>query len=68
MRLEGKVVFISGGSRGQGAAEARLFVTEGASVVMGDILEDEGRRLEAEINESGGRALFVRLDAASDSD
>ena len=68
MRLEGKVVFISGGSRGQGAAEARLFATEGASVVMGDILEDEGRRLEAEINESGGRALFVRLDAASDSD
>lgn len=68
MRLEGKVAFISGGSRGQGAAEARLFATEGASVVMGDILEDEGRRLEAEINESGGRALFVRLDAASDSD
>ncbi len=68
MRLDGKVVFISGGSRGQGAAEARLFAMEGASVVMGDILEDEGRRLEAEINESGGRALFVRLDAASDSD
>ncbi len=68
MRLDGKVVFISGGSRGQGAAEARLFATEGASVVMGDILEDEGRRLEAEINESGGRALFVRLDAASESD
>ena len=68
MRLEGKVVFISGGSRGQGAAEARLFATEGASVVMGDILEDEGRRLEAEINESGGRALFVRLDAASEPD
>ena len=68
MRLEGKVVFISGGSRGQGAAEARLFATEGASVVMGDILEDEGRRLEAEINESGGRALFVRLDAASEAD
>ncbi len=68
MRLDGKVVFISGGSRGQGAAEARLFAMEGASVVMGDILEDEGRRLEAEINESGGRALFVRLDAASESD
>ncbi|MCH8185306.1 MAG: glucose 1-dehydrogenase [Chloroflexi bacterium] len=68
MRLDGKVVFISGGSRGQGAAEARLFAKEGASVVMGDILEDEGRRLEAEINESGGRALFVRLDAASEPD
>ena len=68
MRLEGKVVFISGGSRGQGAAEAKLFAKEGASVVMGDILEDEGRRLEAEINESGGRALFVKLDVTSESD
>ena len=68
MRLEGKVAFISGGSRGQGAAEAKLFAKEGASVVMGDILEDEGRKLEAEINESGGRALFVKLDVTSESD
>ena len=67
MRLEGKVVFISGGSRGQGAAEAKLFAKEGASVVMGDILEDEGKKLEAEINESGGRALFVKLDVTSES-
>ena len=68
MRLEGKVVFISGGSRGQGAAEAKLFAKEGASVVMGDILEDEGKKLEAEINESGGRALFVKLDVTSESE
>ena len=68
MRLDGKVAFISGGSRGQGAAEAKLFAKEGASVVMGDILEDEGRKLEAEINESGGRALFVKLDVTSESD
>ena len=68
MRLEGKVAFISGGSRGQGAAEAKLFAKEGASVVMGDILEDEGKRLEAEINESGGRALFVKLDVTSESE
>ena len=51
-----------------GAAEARLFVREGARVAFGDILEDEGRRLEAEINETGGEALFVRLDVASESD
>ncbi len=68
MRLEGKVVVISGGSRGQGAAEAKLFAKEGASVVMGDILEDEGKKLEAEINESGGRALFVKLDVTSESE
>ena len=51
-----------------GAAEARLFAGEGARVAFGDILEDEGRRLEAEINETGGEALFVRLDVASESD
>ena len=58
MRLEGKVALISGGARGQGAAEARLFVREGAAVVIGDILDDEGMRLEAEIRELGGRATF----------
>ena len=62
MRLEGKVALISGGARGQGAAEARLFVREGAAVVIGDILDDEGMRLEAEIRELGGRATFVHLD------
>ena len=66
MRLDGKVALISGGSRGQGAYEARLFAREGASVVIGDVLEDEGQKLEAEINETGGRALFVRLDVGSE--
>ena len=44
-RLKGKVVLISGGARGQGAAEARLFAAEGARVVIGDVLEPEGRQL-----------------------
>ena len=44
-RLKGKVILISGGARGQGAAEARLFVTEGARVIIGDLLEPEGRLL-----------------------
>ena len=68
MRLEGKVALISGGSRGQGAAEARLFAKEGAAVVIADVLEDEGKQLEAEINETGGRALFARLDVTSETD
>ena len=62
MRLQGKVALISGAARGQGAAEARLFVQEGAAVVIADILDDDGLRLEAEIRELGGQATFVHLD------
>jgi cyclopentanol dehydrogenase len=50
-----------------GAAEARMFASEGASVVIGDVLEDEGRRVAAEIGEAGGQALFVALDVTSES-
>ncbi|MCH8351794.1 MAG: glucose 1-dehydrogenase [Chloroflexi bacterium] len=67
MRLEGKVALISGGARGMGAAEARLFASEGAKVVIGDLLEDEGRQTEAQINEAGGECLFIRLDVTSES-
>ncbi|MCZ6535675.1 MAG: glucose 1-dehydrogenase [Chloroflexi bacterium] len=68
MRLEGKVAFISGGARGMGAAEARLFAKEGAKVVMGDVLEAEGKQVEAEINETGGEALFISMDVAKEDD
>ena len=68
MRLEGKVAVISGGARGMGAAEARLFAREGASVAIGDVLEEEGRQVEAQISEAGGHALFLRLDVTSESD
>ena len=68
MRLENKVALISGGSRGQGAAEARLFSSEGCKVVIADVLEDEGRQLEAEINETGGECVFVKLDVTSEDE
>jgi short chain dehydrogenase len=68
MRLEGKVALISGGARGQGATEARLFAREGAKVVIGDLLEEEGKRVEAEINASGGACLFVILDVTQAED
>ena len=67
-RLEGKVALISGGARGQGAAEGRLFVREGASVVLGDILDDEGKKVEAEIRAAGGAATYVHLDVTRESD
>ena len=67
-RLEDKVALISGGAKGQGAAEARLFAREGAKVVFGDILDDEGRKVEAEIAEAGDEATYVHLDVTSEDD
>jgi NAD(P)-dependent dehydrogenase (short-subunit alcohol dehydrogenase family) len=67
-RLAGKVALISGGARGQGAAETRLFVREGASVVFGDVLDDEGKTVEAEIRSAGGRATYVHLDVTREAD
>ena len=64
-RLDGKVALISGGARGQGAAEAMLFAKEGAKMVIGDLLDDEGRQVEAQIAELGGDATYVRLDVTS---
>ena len=67
MRLEGKVAFISGGAKGMGAAEAVLFAREGANVAIGDVLEEEGRKVVEQISETGGRAIFVSLDVTSES-
>ena len=67
MRLQGKVAFISGGARGMGAEEARLFAREGAKVGLGDVLDEAGRQVEAEINEAGGEALYLHLDVTDES-
>jgi 3alpha(or 20beta)-hydroxysteroid dehydrogenase len=58
-RVDGKVALISGGARGMGAAHARMLVAEGAQVVIGDILDDEGTALADEL---GAAARYVRLD------
>ena len=68
MRLEGKVALISGGARGQGAVEAKLFAREGAKVVFGDILDESGKQVEAEIHEAGGEAAYVHLDVTKEDD
>ncbi len=67
-RLDGKVVLISGGARGQGAVEAKMMASEGASVVFGDILDEEGKKVEAEIAELGLNATYVHLDVTQEAD
>lgn len=67
-RLEGKVALISGAARGQGAEHARLMASEGASVVLGDILEDVAITVAKEILTSGGDAEAVRLDVTRSAD
>jgi cyclopentanol dehydrogenase len=68
MRLSDKVALISGGARGMGAVEAQLFAREGAKVVLGDVLEIEGKKVEEQIRAAGGEATFVRLDVTSEGD
>lgn len=58
-RLEGKVAIITGAARGQGEAEARLFVAEGARVLLADIRDEEGEAVAADL---GDAAAYVHLD------
>ena len=67
MRLEGKVALITGGAHGMGAEECRLFAREGAKVVIADVLEEDGRQVEAEITEAGGEAMFVLLNVSDEA-
>ena len=67
-RLEGKVALVSGAARGQGADEARLFAAEGASVVLGDITDDQGQQVAIEIEQSGGNATYVHVDVTREPD
>jgi 3alpha(or 20beta)-hydroxysteroid dehydrogenase len=64
-RVDGKVALISGGARNIGGASARMLVAEGAKVVIGDLLDDEGAALAEEL---GDAARYVHLDVTSDDD
>jgi cyclopentanol dehydrogenase len=69
-RLKNKVALISGGARGQGAAEARLFVNEGAKVVIGDVRDDLCKATADEINKrtGGNAASAIHLDVTRAAD
>jgi 3alpha(or 20beta)-hydroxysteroid dehydrogenase len=62
-RLDGKVAIVTGASRGQGEAEARLFAAEGARVLVADVLDEEGEKVAADI---GDAAAFTHLDVADE--
>ncbi len=69
-RVDGKVVLISGGARNIGGASARMLVAEGAKVVIGDLLDDEGKALADELCREHGdtAARYVHLDVTQDED
>ena len=62
-RFDGRVVIVTGAARGQGEAEARLFASEGARVIVADVLDDEGAAVAASI---GDAAHYVHLDVSSE--
>jgi len=64
-RLSGKVAIVTGGARGLGEATVRLFVEQGARVVFGDVLVDEGETLAQEL---GDAAQFLRMDVSQEAD
>jgi cyclopentanol dehydrogenase len=69
-RLKNKVALISGGARGQGAAEARLFASEGAKVIIGDVRDDLCQATANEINKTAGAAAVtaIHLDVTRAAD
>jgi len=67
-RLRDKVALITGASRGQGAAQARLFAREGAHVFACDVLDEEGAAVADGVFTAGGRIDYVHLDVSSEGD
>jgi NAD(P)-dependent dehydrogenase (short-subunit alcohol dehydrogenase family) len=67
MRLAGKVAIVTGAAWGMGAATARRFAREGATVVIADILENEGRKVVQDIVAANGKAEFIKLEVTDEA-
>jgi len=67
-KLDNKVAIITGGASGIGAATARLFVSEGAKVVLVDLNEEKGKAFEQELKAAQADALFVKANITSEEE
>lgn len=67
-RLQNKVAFITGAGMGMGKSEALLFAQEGASIIVSDINEQAGQETAKSIQNSGGKAIFIKMDIALEND
>lgn len=67
-RLKDKVAIITGAATGLGAAQAQALCAEGAKIVVGDIADEPGRKLESSIRKAGGEARYVHLNVTEESD
>src|SRR5439155_11634683 len=67
MRLENRVALITGGASGMGASMARIFAREGAKVAVADVLDEDGKKVVADITQANGAAIFRHLDVTSEA-
>ena len=67
-RLDGKVALVTGAAQGMGRSHARLFAKEGATVIVTDVNEEAGHENAQAINDTGGKAIFLKHDVASEAD
>jgi 3alpha(or 20beta)-hydroxysteroid dehydrogenase len=63
-RLTGKVAIVTGAARGQGAAITRAFAREGAQVVLGDVIDDEGKAVATDVGEA---ARYIHHDVTDEA-
>ena len=66
MLLKDKIAVITGGAGGIGLAATRIFADNGATVVILDIVEEAGKKIEKELTEKGYKALFIRTDISNE--